>query len=256
MKNTMAMICTLCLVGCAAPEGESGAQTATELSLARPRNVPAEYVATPNGYFHPDCVMELADDEQVRADGRIENSAGGVRDLFTCPHARYDRQGQVITSDGDAARPPALSGWIEDAYATSLGAVKYIHAQWNVPLAPATRFGQTDYYFTGLVNLQRDKSILQPVLGWNQLGVAGWSLASWNCCVSGTTTHSGAIAATPGGIVSATSAAPAATPRPASAARGRSFPTTGARAARRPSTPRPLACRSTGSSAASSKRTA
>lgn len=40
------------------------------------------------------------------------------------------------------------------------------------------------------------------MLGWNQDGgPSGWSLASWNCCVSGTTYHSSFIAA-PGSTVS------------------------------------------------------
>jgi hypothetical protein len=29
-------------------------------------------------------------------------------------------------------------------------------------------------------------TILQPVLGWNSDHANAWSIASWNCCVSGT----------------------------------------------------------------------
>ena len=45
----------------------------------------------------------------------------------------------------------------------------------------------------GCSQLDPEESILQPVLGWNDpiatLG-AVWSIASWNCCLSGTTQHS------------------------------------------------------------------
>jgi hypothetical protein len=41
-------------------------------------------------------------------------------------------------------------------------------------------------------------SIIQPVLGWNGNGLANWSIASWNCCPSGTTNEATPTSVNPG----------------------------------------------------------
>jgi hypothetical protein len=213
----LSIAAALALVGCAggADEGsESAALGGAYLVMSRPANVPANYVVTPNGYFHPDCVQEVSDEEIVRTEeavGRIERIDGtAAREIPACAHRRYDVRGELVvegeaaaTSSGPDARKPTISGWVESANSTAIGPASYLHAQWNIPPAPASHAGQTIYFFPGLETASSSSTtILQPVLGWNAGGgIAGWSLASWNCCKSGTTQHSGFIPA-PGSTVS------------------------------------------------------
>jgi hypothetical protein len=99
---------------------------------------------------------------------------------------------------------PGGTNWFESADSKKIGAVSYVHAQWNIPSAPKSRRGQRVYFFPGLVNSKlQATTILQPVLGWNQAdsNIEGWSLASWNCCKKGKVHHSKFIPA-PGSMVS------------------------------------------------------
>lgn len=183
-------------------EGESSEAESSEalVVLNRPSLVPRNYVPTPNGWFHPDCVIEVSEDDTVNDDGTISNQSLGARRVQTCNTPRFDREGKVVV-EGALAPPPTVDGWVASASTTSLGPIRYVHAQWTVPPAPKTRTGQVVYYFPGLESSTNVKSILQPVLGWNQGGIAGWTLASWNCCVSGTTQHTAFIKVT-GSVVS------------------------------------------------------
>ena len=190
----------LVIVGCAAPapggapEGEQTSELAT-----RPANVPADFVVTPAGYFHPSCVNLVRDDERVRGDGKIENARGGVRDLAPCAYPHYDKLGRAI--DASAARQskfdPTVNGWVEDGYAV-LPPLNFMQAEWQVPTAPYSAGGQTLYYFPGLEDINHVVTIVQPVLGWYQ---GRWTLASWNCCVNGNVNQSSPINARPGDMV-------------------------------------------------------
>ncbi|RDD80262.1 hypothetical protein DVJ77_18210 [Dyella tabacisoli] len=71
-------------------------------------------------------------------------------------------------------------------------------ASWTVPTTPSNPGSQVIYFFPGLEQLPNVQSILQPVLGWNGYNDAAWTLASWNCCVDGTTFHSDPINASDG----------------------------------------------------------
>jgi hypothetical protein len=204
------------------------------LSLAaRPSSVPKHYVFTPNGWFDPKCVIEVGEDEIVRSDAKIESTTGASREISACASPRYTAKGTLVTEldeiadkldtaqqlDGttdsasatdstggtvSAQSTKPLEGWLESANTTALGPIRYVHTQWNVPPDPKSKGSQTVYYFPGLENSKSTKSILQPVLGWNQSeGPKGWSLASWNCCVKGTTQHSKFITTKAGGTVSA-----------------------------------------------------
>lgn len=137
--------------------------------------------------------------------------------VAACTHPRYSLNGTRVPQSRQADAPlmgsassasspstastastqPTINGWVEDANTTSLGAMSYSHAQWNVPAAPSDRSSQTVYYFPGFENLSGTTMIMQPVLGWNAGGgIAGWSGASWNCCAVGNVYHSGFIQVT------------------------------------------------------------
>lgn len=158
----------------------------------RPSPVPANYVVTPFGYFHPSCVRGVADGETVLGDGRVQH-ANGVVDAVApvCGYPHYTAGGGVISGGGSKLDPLTIAhSWIEDAAATTTTAYGKLTVNWRVPSAPTSYDGQTIYLFPGLVDLQTDATIIQPVLGWNAFFGQVWSIASWNCCPSGTTQYS------------------------------------------------------------------
>ncbi|WP_266159709.1 hypothetical protein [Dyella silvatica] len=167
----------------------------------RPPGVPTDYVITPNGYFSASCVQLVQADEKLLADGRIERANGAVRKPATCTQPHYTSNGLRIHPNGvieamyGQARStvPSYSGWVLYTSYTSAKAIGRIVANWTVPAAPASAGSQVVYFFPGLEQLPNVQSILQPVLGWNGYGDKAWTMASWNCCVSGTTYHSNPI---------------------------------------------------------------
>lgn len=219
--------------------------TTNQASVVRPSTVPSEYILTPNGYFHPDCVHELGKTRMLVPDGAstaivdISANAGAATELTrttavgvaaapetagsvsgladgitagqlarsphvpTCGHQRFDAGGRAIAPDeqpatATAAAVPTIKGWVENANTHSLGSMSYLHAEWNIPAAPATKTPQTVYFFPGFEHYGGTTTIMQPVLAWNQggSGYTGWSAASWNCCHSGSTYHSAFIPVT------------------------------------------------------------
>jgi hypothetical protein len=190
------------------PAGQDEPSPPTYVVMKRPPGVPEDFVATPNGWFDPACVIEVKPGEREAADGSVLRRDGSVRRAASrCRSPRFDAQGHVVMDDGGAARRdarrdvPAVNGWVEFAESSALGAMSSVRASWTVPAAPPDT-GQVIYLFPGLQDAPSTR-ILQPVLGFNQAHAArgSWTLESWNCCVAGTTTHSSAIPATPGTTV-------------------------------------------------------
>lgn len=152
----------------------------------RPSQVPENYVVTPFGYFHPSCVNKINNDEVVAPGLSIEKNGKEVRRLEKCLFSSFSKKGQERHVDSTAS---IHDGWqISSSYYLD-GDLGYLTAVWTVPSDPVINQGQTLYFFPG-VEQNPVISILQPVLGWNQLGRPGWTLASWNCCERGTVTHS------------------------------------------------------------------
>jgi hypothetical protein len=155
----------------------------------RPANVPSDYVATPAGYFHPSCVVYLADGEQVTARGDVRQPDQSVRQVQACTRPSFDMQGAARERDaaGVDVRPAAsFSGWLAYSETNPGGvAASEMVADWVVPSAPASATGQVLYYFPGLES-SSVVTILQPVLAWNGYNNNAWTMANWNCCKSGT----------------------------------------------------------------------
>jgi len=169
---------------------------------ATPVEIPAGFVATPAGYFHPSCIAEIHDGERVNADGLVERADGTVRSLPTCAYPHY----AAVPGRAGPRQPPPFIGndnWKADASTTAFGAVDFIQASWTVPPSP-TATG-TVYYFPGFEHSPTaDSGILQPVLAWNGADApSGWVIYSWDCCVAGVTvTHSTPISVSDGASVS------------------------------------------------------
>lgn len=148
----------------------------------RPAGVPASYVITPNGYFHPSCVKELASGDTVLRDQHaVRHANGTVENITACPYAHYGARGQIETGEAQSAEPPQLTGWIEDIYITTSTSFGGVVTTITVPSGPDSNDGQTVFFFPGLEDINVEESILQPVLGWNAFSnYPGWSIASWN----------------------------------------------------------------------------
>jgi hypothetical protein len=164
----------------------------------RPSSVPRDYVVTPHGYFHPSCVVELQDQERLRADGSIVRQDGTSRRVVPCGHPIFDSQG---VRKETAAPPPTVNGWVGFAASTATGATSTLAATWTVPSLPKYRTNQTIYFFPGLEPTATYSFILQPVLAWNGFGDRKWSIASWNCCKDGNSLHSPMKPVNPGETV-------------------------------------------------------
>ncbi|WP_186164080.1 hypothetical protein [Burkholderia gladioli] len=174
---------------------------------ARPANVPLDYVVTPNGYFSPACVQVIHQNETLRTDGSILQKNGAVRSAAKCDRPHFDRAGHSIaaTANGPVQAQsasgtvePTYTGWIESANYNNGSNVGRLRATWKVPSVPGDAQNQTVFFFPGLEQLPTVQSILQPVLGWNGFGDHTWTIASWNCCTAGTTTHTDPVNVAPG----------------------------------------------------------
>jgi hypothetical protein len=164
--------------------------TAPLAGPTRPSTVPDGYVVTPFGFFHPSCVQSLAKGERLLADGRVQHANGSVNALAAvCRYPHYMRNG--VAAAATRSSPPTINGWVESASITTGSLHKSYGALitgWIVPRQPYADDGQTLFFFPGFEEINdAQTSILQPVLGWYG---GQWTIASWNCCLSGIATNS------------------------------------------------------------------
>jgi len=170
----------------------------------RPAGVPSDFVVTPFGYFHPSCVNHLAEGDVVREDLKVIERKNGTTKPLACAYPHFEADGTKLVGDlkpvGDGKSQPPYIGhaWIEYASIHQTNDYEEVYSQWTVPPTPASNDGQTLYFFNGLEDINDVVSIIQPVLGWNGNGLSGWSIASWNCCPSGTTDEAPPVGVSPG----------------------------------------------------------
>ena len=194
------------MAACSAGSGDPPTGT-TSQELA------AQYVPTPNGFFHPSCIVQLADDEVMRGDAVIERSDGTRRAAAPCALPHYNMRGHssvdpqaeaVAQATGEPAA--ALKGWVESVYAYT-PPVGYLSVQFQVPRTPLTTKSEVDFWFPGTEPLKAPSSefaILQPVLAWGQSGIAKWTIQSWACCLKNTTLNSAPVDVEPGDTITGT----------------------------------------------------
>jgi len=168
--------------------GLTAAQALTPAGPNRPATVPADFVITPFGYFHPSCVTHLAKGDAVRQDENTIRHANGISEnIHVCTFPHFKANGEKITGDERAVKDPSIGhAWMEYASTTTSSSFGELSAYWNVPPAPSTNHGQTVYLFPGMEDYKDVVTIIQPVLGWNSDYPSAWGIASWNCCASGT----------------------------------------------------------------------
>jgi len=168
--------------------GLTAAQALTPAGQKRPAAVPADFVITPFGYFHPSCVAHLAKGDEVRKDENTIRHANGTSDsIHVCAYPHFKGDGEKVVGEERAAKEPTIGhAWVEFASTTTTSSWGYMYAYWNVPPAPSTNDGQTVFLFPGMEDYNDIVTIIQPVLGWNSDYASAWGIASWNCCASGT----------------------------------------------------------------------
>jgi hypothetical protein len=194
-----AIVSMAALVG-PATAGNNALTKVGDLSEAtRPHGVPLDYVVTPNGLFHPSCVVAVADGERVAANGDLVRRDGSVAKASACSHPRFVARGSAVQRV-EPNEQPAFDGWVADSNSNSnvTPPAKKMVATFGVPSGPTTKSGQVLYYFPGLEDGGAVQTILQPVLAWNGFGDSRWTMTNWNCCKSGKTWHGSTIAVNTG----------------------------------------------------------
>lgn len=168
----------------------------------RPASVPNGYVITPFGYFHPSCVLRLAEGDTLRGNGLvIQHADGKLTNIPACNRPRYSAIGKQLEPGAKVELPAIGHDWIVDGETTTNSSYGEITATWTVPPAPTSNDGQTIYFFPGFQDYNNVVSIVQPVLGWNSDYPAAWGIASWNCCVNGTTVESSPVSVNAGDLI-------------------------------------------------------
>jgi hypothetical protein len=188
---------TTLLAGLAAAQVPTGGK--------RPASVPAGFIVTPFGYFHPSCVNHLAKGDVLMQDeGAIQHVNGAYENIQQCAYPHFDADGTEAVGDlkptGNGQSEPPFIGhsWIEYASIHDTANYGQIYSEWDVPPSPTSNDGQTLFFFNGLEQYSGDVTIIQPVLGWNSDYNSAWGIAAWNCCKNGTVQEASPAKVNPG----------------------------------------------------------
>jgi len=177
--------------------------------LARPANVPDDYVLTHNGWFHRSCVVRVQDDERVDADRVIRGPDGGARfTLAPCAHPRFDASGRRATARGanrppeHAAAPVPIGGYdgyiVYYSYAGSLPSGATLVTNTIVPPPPPNVGDQDIAFFNDIETSAGGGDILQPVLDFNGEIFGSWSIESEHCCLDNNDMQTTPVPVAPG----------------------------------------------------------
>jgi hypothetical protein len=158
--------------------------------MHKPAGIPADYVLTHNGFFHPSCVVTLQSDEVTGDDLVIRGLDGSEHARFApCAYPRYGRAGQLVQDPHLPpvhATPVLYDGYIVYyAYDGSLPVGPTLTTDWTVPLAPTNVNGQDIAFFNDILTTAGSGDILQPVLDFNGEVRNHWAMESEHCCLSG-----------------------------------------------------------------------
>lgn len=112
------MLATVCYGQATMPvDGLTAAQALPTAGPGRPAAVPADYVITPFGYFHPSCVMNLGNGDEVRQDENSVRHSNGTYDRIPlCEYAHYEGNGEAVIGDEQGLKKPTIGhAWVEAA---------------------------------------------------------------------------------------------------------------------------------------------
>ena len=162
-----------------------------------PAGVPAEYVLTHNGFFHPSCVVSIRPDEVWGNDSVIRGMDGVEHErIGPCGYPRYDVTGRAFPAGAPATQRQArrarqentavvpdvdtYDGWVTwyDTNVITVAPGSTLVTEWVVPLPP-TNVGSQDIAFFN--DFETKDIILQPVLDFSEIP-GEWAIESENCC--------------------------------------------------------------------------
>lgn len=187
MKHVLLCCTMLALVGCGGtppqdvgPAAVPGAQydgisqwKVSSALMEKPASVPNDYVFTPRGFEHPDCLHQLQAGETTRFDHdravtQIVRADGSVREeQGACAYPSYSKLGVenvpavlAPAKGGGGARPNITQGYQfkADYYAGGQN-VGDSWSAWHVPALPAS--GSTVYIWNGVQGVY---DLFQPIL--------------------------------------------------------------------------------------------
>jgi hypothetical protein len=172
------------------------AQAQAPAGPGRPATVPEGYLITPMGYFHPSCIKQTAEGDVLRPDEMaIQHQDGSFDSMSVCAYPHFTARGEMVPTEPSSGaksdeQPFIKHDWIEAVQAVTSSSYGEITTEFKVPDAPTSHDGQTIFLFPGMQDTSDVKTILQPVLGWDDVYSNAWEIASWNCCTKGTVYHS------------------------------------------------------------------
>jgi hypothetical protein len=171
----------------------------------KPATVPADYVFTHNGFFHPSCVIALQPDEVMGRDFSIRGPDGVVRDqVAPCPYTRFDLHGNLVAP---GARPHSVhaggggngtyDGWLLSySYASAPSSGSNLSTKWVVP-EPPTQVASQDIAFFN--DMESSSAIIQPVLDFSELP-GQWAIEA-ESLVGNNDVQSTLVAVNPGDVL-------------------------------------------------------
>ena len=180
--------------------------------VVAPPGVPATYVLTHNGWFHPSCVVRVQSDEVVGADRVIRGKGDGAAHFAfaPCNYPRFDLGGRSL-SGGTAApvhaapapaavpAPVIYDGYIVYyQYDGSIAAGSTLVTDEIVPPAPTNVANQDIAFFNDILTTAGTGDILQPVLDFNGETRGKWSIESEHCCLSNNDMQTTPVVVAPG----------------------------------------------------------
>src|SRR5579863_7995404 len=184
-------------------------------AISAPAGVPASYVFTHHGWFHPSCVVRVQSDEIVGADLVVRGvSDGAVHYAFApCAYARFDGHGRAM-GGGSSAPPvhaaPQPAAAIYDGYSVyyeydgSITPGSTLVTDERIPPAPTNVANQDIAFFNDILTTAGSGDILQPVLDFNGETRGKWSIESEHCCLSGNDMQTTPVVVAPGDLIRGT----------------------------------------------------
>jgi hypothetical protein len=173
------------------------AEAAVEATLDSNGQPPADYVRTPNGYFHKSCVHDVPNGAQVDDNDNVTTN-GVVTHFEPCQYPVISTPSASLASS--APSPTIGHAWVESIEQDQSGQgfnLLEVNSQIpGIPCYPGDQ--QTIYLFNGLEPVFNAFPLIQPVIGYvylsgntgTQLEIAAWWLTLLrrsgrveDCCV-------------------------------------------------------------------------
>jgi hypothetical protein len=196
----------------------SGTALAQERIIAEGEPPSSDYEATPQGWAHKSCVVEVPDggSAEDQADGSVVVKKDG-KTLFSRGRCRFPLvrfRTTVVSASGGASRGKPINPtvpaetWVESnrfTPRTLRNMARFFSAmqsKFTVPEAPTSKDTQTIFFFSGLVAFDGGSSaIIQPVIQWNQSSAQRWQARNYYVANNLILKSQGLIELAPGDVV-------------------------------------------------------